>query len=112
MSSPQKKIRVIAVRDSMLDGLPKELKKNFILIGILYIVIFMFVWAMSEQLLKFITFPLSMIFGSNSFYDCPSSFEIANGSRLCMLKNWVSESIQLLSFIISFVFLLTPIEIL
>ncbi|MHC5741597.1 MAG: hypothetical protein ACYTXT_06735 [Nostoc sp.] len=112
MSSPQKKIRVIAVRDSMLDGLPKQLKNNFIFIAILYIIIFMLVWAVSEQLLKIIIFPLSIIFGSNSFYDCPSLSEIANGSRLCMLKNWVSESIKFISCIISFIFLLTPIEIL
>lgn len=72
----------------------------------------MLVWAVSEQLLKFVIFPLSIIFGSDSFYDCPSLFEIANGSRLCMLKNWVNESIKLISFIISFIFLITPIEIL
>ena len=58
MSYPQKKIRVIAVRDSVLNGLPKELKNNFILIGVLYIVFFMLVWAVSEQLLKFVIFPL------------------------------------------------------
>ncbi|BDI17725.1 hypothetical protein ANSO36C_35270 [Nostoc cf. commune SO-36] len=95
----------------MLNGLPKEVKNNFILIGILYIIFFMFVWAISEQLLKSIILPLSIIFGSDSFYDCPSLFKIANGSRLCMPKNWVSESINFLSFIMSFIFLLTPIEI-
>ncbi|MEA5627244.1 hypothetical protein [Nostoc sp. UHCC 0251] len=111
MSSPQKKIRIIAVSDSMLDGLPKDAKNNFILIAILYIIIFMLVWAVSEQLLKFVVFPLSIIFGSDSFYECPSLFEITNGSRLCMLKNWVSESIKIISFLISFVFLITPIEL-